>query len=592
MVFTVLAAVDLGGKCNFELTFPTLPTISELRSRIDEVMSKEAQLRRPPQAGPFRVHRAQVFDERMEMWVDLVASSQLEDYCQVYIFQKETPWHKDTPGRIPPPVKPAEGHYYTRSSSPPAFEGYSAPLYSDLQHREGSGSPYNGGGYGSPSRYEDGFSPRHAGANSPYSNGNGAGADDNPTKSEMTRFVYEELDQRKSRAVTLDEWVDFFDRLRLSGEGDRLTPATVEDLFRKKADKNEDGVVSFPEFQSFTEVYPKLVESMYFRTRRQAQETVRKDRLNSQYDQLSDAERRHDDARQAALDAETEGLGQQQKLDDLDREIQMAKEAERAADEEKRACHGDSEAARQRLREAKAEEAQAKENIKKREAQKRAAQRSVEGAEKKQMAQVGELDRLQRELDALMRRVQEKEREIQRQQEQLMAAQHEVDDARMKADEADDPALEDEARQRGEAVRMQEDDLKHYAAAENEKAGEHRNAQRNVVGLQQQKQQLEKDGQGAKAKEQQKKAAEQRAEKSAEDLRRAIERNETREAEEDVKRDEQEAKENELLQMEVRLREQREAVERKEEHLRTAHRDFTQETGRTSPQRGNLLHES
>ena len=289
MVFTVLAAVDLSGKCNFELTFPTLPTISELRARIDEVMAKEAQMRRPPQAGPFRVHRAQVFDERMEMWVDLVASSQLDDYCQVYIFQKESPWHKDTPGRIPPPTKPADGAYYARSSSPPAYEGYTAPLYSDLQFREGStgGSPYNsGGGYGSPSRqYDDGFSPRHAAYGNGNSNANG-NSDDTPTKSEIVRYVYEELDQRKSRGVTNQEWTDCFTRLRISGDGERLSAATVDDLFEKKADKNQDGVVSFPEFQGFSEVYPKLVESMYFRSRRVAQENRNKDRINSQYDQL------------------------------------------------------------------------------------------------------------------------------------------------------------------------------------------------------------------------------------------------------------------------------------------------------------------
>eukprot|EP01064_Diplonema_japonicum_P029331 TRINITY_DN4714_c0_g2_i1.p1 TRINITY_DN4714_c0_g2~~TRINITY_DN4714_c0_g2_i1.p1 ORF type:complete len:577 (+),score=220.34 TRINITY_DN4714_c0_g2_i1:86-1816(+) len=573
MVFTVLSACDLGGKCNFELTFPTVPTISELRERIDGVMSQEAALRRSPQAGQFSIHRAQVFDERMEMWVDLVASSQLEDYCQVYVFQKESPWHKDTPGRIPPPTRPVTSSsvpMYARSASPPPYgEGHHAPLYSDLRE----GSPYSAAR--SPYRGEQEFSPR--------SQAHSEGVD-NSSHMDKVKMVYDAMDTRNSRAVTLDEWAETFQKVRVSPTA--LTDATVDDLFHKKADRNEDGVVSFPEFQHFCEVYPKLLESLYFRLKRHGQDTLRQDKLKAQYDQLDDLEKRLDDARQEALDAEAEGLANQQKIDDFEAQQQQAKEDEQDALQAKNLAHTDSENARHAVRDAKQEEGIAKENIKKRDIAKRQAQRAVESQEKKAQAQQAELEKLRKELEVLQRRVADKESEISRQEENISNAERDVEEARSKALDHDDPSLEDEAKQRAQATQAADEDLKQCIANENEKTAAHRNAQRGVSQAAQAKSQAEKEAQAAKIREEQKKKLEQRAERAVEDQKRAVQRNEEKDLEAETKRHEQEEKENDLLQMEVRLREQREAVERKEEHLRGAHRDFSQEAGRNSP-RGN-----
>ena len=565
MVFTVLAAVDLGGKCNFELLFHMLPTISELRQRIDEVMAKEAALRRPPQAGPFRIHRAQVFDERMEMWVDLVASSQLEDYCQVYVFQKESPWHKDTPGRIPPPVKPVDGTPFghARSSSPPAYQDHAAPLYADLPFREGSGSPYA-------------HSPQHVQPEAEVSN------------ADKARAVYEEMDTQKNRAVTSVEWGAFFERTRLC-QDNCLTADTLEDLFNQKADRNEDGIVTFPEFQSFGELYPKTLESMYYRLRKVEQEKVRQDRLQSQYDQLvcfahlckhthtrahprstqEDAQKRLDDSRQAALEAESEALDNQAKIDEAERDIESAREAEKAAAEDKKAAHDDTEAQRKKVREARAEEAAAKEEVKKADAAKRQAQRSVDVAEKKREGQEKELEKLNRELEMLMRRVEDKQKEIEKQQTAIADTGRAVEEAQQKAGQAEDPQAESAARERGDAAKAEDEELKRFVDAEAEKTQQHRETQRSTAQAQQQKSALEQQAQQQKASEHQRKAAEQRAEKAVEDVRKAVDASEAREADEDAKRFEEEEKENELVQMEVRLREQREAVEKKEQHLRT-----------------------
>ena len=290
-MFVALAAVDLGGKCNFELTFPIVPTITELRERVVSVCTAESAIRRP--AAPlFEFHRAQVFDERMDMWVDLVASSQLEDYCQLYIFQKESPWHKDTPGRIPPPIRPClhashpAGVAATpqRPSLSPAPAAAQHPGFSPVRERAVSGSV---AGYGSvaplpPPPQPQSVVPAYAEAASvaalaevpaghvPYA--------------DKVRGAYDEMDTMRQRAVSLEDWKAAFERLRLTSVTG-LTEETVLDLFAK-ADRDEDGIVSYVEFQAFAEVYPKMVDSLHFRARRHKHEVVRKQRLESQEDLL------------------------------------------------------------------------------------------------------------------------------------------------------------------------------------------------------------------------------------------------------------------------------------------------------------------
>jgi len=596
MVFTVLVAVDLAGKCNYELAFPSLPTINELRATIDETLAAEALIRRAPQAGQFRVHRAQVFDERMEMWVDLVASSQLEDYIQIYIFQKETVYHKDTPGRIPPPMKPvgASSPMYRRSASPPQFETHNAPLYADLAASplQGAGSPYMPVVAGvSPARthyHQDAYSPLHAAALAEQRDAASVPPALEPTMSEKVRSVFDEMNVSRSRTVTPEEWSEFYAKVRLAGDdNDKLTGATVDDLFTEKADRNEDNLVSFPEFQQFADVYPKLVDALYFRAKKVGKEKVRADRMEALYAQQDALEKNLDGARQAALDAESEGLTTQQNLDDLAQQVEDAKDSEKAAADARNDAHKATEDVRGSVRQAKQEEAAAKDVVKKRDVAKRTETRKVEIAEKKADAQNKELEKLNRELEALRKRLADKENEIMKQTEAMQAADMDVDAAKQKALEADDTQPDEDLKNKQDATKAAEDELKEALAAENEQAGALRAAQRETADLQHKQAQLEKENAGQKAKEAQKKAAEDRAEKVLDDHKKAVERNEAREADEAAKAEEEERKENELLSLEVRLREQRDAVEKKEEHLRSAHAEFSAESGRAgSPGRG------
>ena len=90
-----------------------------------------------------------------------------------------------------------------------------------------------------------------------------------------------------------------------------------------------------------------------------------------------------------------------------------------------------------------------------------------------------------------------------------------------------------------------------------------------------------------RAREAQKKAALERATKALDEHEKVLEALRTKDRDLQDRRDAEEAKENEILDGEVRLREQRDCMEKKEEALRNAHNDFTSEAGRAaSPARG------
>eukprot|EP00756_Hemistasia_phaeocysticola_P052052 Hpha_TRINITY_DN27246_c0_g1::TRINITY_DN27246_c0_g1_i1::g.140681::m.140681 len=96
MVFTVLVGVNLNGNCNFKLSFPARPSVAELRARVERDLVLEAKSRRP--GVPFVVRGLQVFDERVGVWVDLLAAVQLDDSCQINVLQNEC---RDLPDYIP-----------------------------------------------------------------------------------------------------------------------------------------------------------------------------------------------------------------------------------------------------------------------------------------------------------------------------------------------------------------------------------------------------------------------------------------------------------------------------------------------------------
>lgn len=567
MPFNVLAAADLSGKCNYEISFHALPTVPELRERVEVVLGAEAAVRRPPQAGPFQIHRVQVFDERMEMWVDLVASSQLEDYCQVYLFQKESPYHRDTPGRIPPPVKPTALVSATHStqprqygSAPPSTVGSAVP------------PPFVGAGTFAPA------APPAVG--SIPARGHSPGA---ATHGEKVRAVFAWLDLGRRRRVSVEDWQASFEKVRLCGDApgasNRFDPATVEDLF-KKADRDGDDIVTPDELQHFCEIYPKLLDSVYYRIQAADLEAARAQRLDAERRRLDDLESQLNAAQDGAAQADRDAEDKKRAVDDADANIGNAKANEEAAARDKDAAHAATEDVRGKLMQTKKDLQTTRDAGRGREAEKRKMQGLVDTAEKKQKAVEADRDRAERAVELLKKQLAQAEEDLRKQEGNVDAAKDGVDQAKQKYQDSLDPAAERDLEDKQGAVNGLEGDLKGAQDEEARLAKNLRDVQRAAQQVAAQKAAAEREAGRLSALADQRRNAEQAAQRAADGQREAIAGLEGEDKVAEAKRTEDEERENELLNQEVRLREQREVVERQEARLRTAHRDFTHDIGR------------
>nr|6SJQ_A Chain A, Flagellar pocket-related cytoskeletal protein [Trypanosoma brucei] len=109
MAFLVQVAADIfNNKVNFELSFPSRPSISELTRSAETAFSNEISLRRPDNVPSHKFHSSKIkmYDEELNKWVDLIREDQLTDYCQLYVFQPPNEWHKESQKEIPPAMKP------------------------------------------------------------------------------------------------------------------------------------------------------------------------------------------------------------------------------------------------------------------------------------------------------------------------------------------------------------------------------------------------------------------------------------------------------------------------------------------------------
>eukprot|EP01060_Flectonema_neradi_P035463 TRINITY_DN6533_c3_g1_i1.p1 TRINITY_DN6533_c3_g1~~TRINITY_DN6533_c3_g1_i1.p1 ORF type:complete len:609 (+),score=160.92 TRINITY_DN6533_c3_g1_i1:55-1881(+) len=598
MVFTVLCAVDFHAKCNFELVFPGVPSISELREKVETVLSAESALRRPAgvPVAPFIAHRVQVFDERMEMWVDLVSTSQLADYCQIYVFQRESPWHKDTPGRIPPPVKPFSpgGDIYSIHRpvpiSPPVASG--SPLVMPVTMVDPISNHVNV----SPTRQRPTYSmpppvvlptPPPPAPVIPMS----MEYDVLPeliTHSEKVRVVYDELDARKARTVSYDDWSTLFTRLRLTSPDGPFTDETVHDLFHKKADRNEDGYVSFSEFQVFSEMYPKLLDSMYFRCRDQVQHDLRSQNMEQARMLQQELEKRRDEAQDELADSENQIEAAEENNRAANDAVEAAKDVEKDARAQKDAAHSETEDVRSKLRDAQGERDRAKEGVRQKDSALRCAVRGVDTAVKKEKSTENDLDKAKRELERLQKLVENQMKEVERQQQLVADAGQAIETAKSKVHDQESAKGEAESELAAAQEKVQEIDgeLKQAMEAESKLAQAHRDTVKEVNQAQAHKTQEDQDLSKLKTKELQRKAALERAIRSLEDHEKVLSALEDKDRDMIDRRAQEEARENEILEQEVRLREQRETMERKEEALRNAHQDFTTDIGRVSPTRG------
>lgn len=316
-MFVVQVAADIfGNKLNFELSFPSRPTVQEITRASEAAFSAEIANTRAENVPPhtFHVAKIKIYDEDKSKWVDLLGEGQLVDYCQLYAFQPENPWHKETQKPIPPATKPPVAASPTPSRS--VAGGAAAPSASrPVTSTSSALAPYTGG------RSEPSSSRRPYGASAGVG-GNGSTAlviprgNVDASPEEKLRVVFSEFDIKSARMIDLDDFKAGFHNMSLD-----FSSATVEDLF-ERADVNHDHRISYSEFERFARMYPIMTDCLYFRSKAFWEEEQLKKEIQAEVEAAAKSE--------VVLDSA------QRSLESAEGEVANAQNAVKAADEDLR----------------------------------------------------------------------------------------------------------------------------------------------------------------------------------------------------------------------------------------------------------------
>ena len=125
----------------------------------------------------------------------------------------------------------------------------------------------------------------------------------------QVRRLFDDFDIRKVRSLDMETFVAGFRRLNVG-----FSSATVQDLF-EKADTNQDRVVSLGEFQRFGEMYPTMVDCVYYRAKDYWTEVAQKDAVE-------EAKRLLDELRSREAAARAAHAAAQQETDAADHKLQ------------------------------------------------------------------------------------------------------------------------------------------------------------------------------------------------------------------------------------------------------------------------------
>eukprot|EP01064_Diplonema_japonicum_P028293 TRINITY_DN4305_c0_g1_i1.p1 TRINITY_DN4305_c0_g1~~TRINITY_DN4305_c0_g1_i1.p1 ORF type:complete len:612 (+),score=214.28 TRINITY_DN4305_c0_g1_i1:63-1838(+) len=246
-MFSILAAADLfGTKLNYEICFNSQPSLQDLQRRVEHVFTQEGNVRRPPgDPTVFAIQRLQVFDEKVELWVDLLSATQITQMCQIYAFQPETQFHKEIQSKLPPATK--------------------APAVSEPSlHRPAATVPASP--YSALHSYSQPFTPTPAPAPAPAAAilptsvlAIPADPSIGVTYEDKVRTVFDEIDSRKTGVALLTDFSALLNTLRIDVPPG-ISPASF-------FGKDLDTTVSYAEFQKFGEAYPTLLDAMVNRCR-------------------------------------------------------------------------------------------------------------------------------------------------------------------------------------------------------------------------------------------------------------------------------------------------------------------------------------
>ncbi|KAJ9473237.1 flagellar protein essential for flagellar pocket biogenesis [Diplonema papillatum] len=629
MVFTVLTAADVHAtKLNFELDFAAQPPLAEFEGRVTAVFAHEASLRRPPGVpnAPFQIHRMQVFDDRTEQWNDLTAGTQLVDYCQVYVFQKESAWHREVQSKIPPAVKapalsapparpeppfpgpppppgagfahPPPGVLVAAAAAPPPFPPLPAsvpagpPTYANLPAASVPGPLSVHAAQGSALMHASHAAEaamarevanaemealsatvamRGAAAGLPLQLPLDPGAE--VPFDQKVKVVFDSLGTPPS----LSAFTAACERVRID-----LPHDTTAVLFHK-ADANQDGLLSLQEFVRFGETYPTLLDSMFYRYSDHVIDVTQQQAINAAKRMIAQLRDRESEARVAAVQAQRETEEQGHRLRQQAAEVMACEQREADANAVLHAAQAEVHRCAQELAHARAELMHARENEQLKQAVLVDHQRVSEGVQLKVRAYEADCQRAEGRLKEIERLLMDQQREVERQRECCMQARTELITVQAAEQQAADGVRDAEIATRltADALSQLEGVMGVSQQRESECHALLRAAKEELLRSVADRDREERELALAREREELRAHAEREAAKACDLQQEHAQRLEHENLEHNVRRRQAEDKERPLLEQEVRLRLQRETLEAEEARLRTEHKQFHSATGRT-----------
>jgi hypothetical protein len=543
-MFVVQVAADIfSSKTNFELQFPSRPTLPELIRATETAFSNEIALRRPDGVPPhsFHVAKLKFYDEDRNKWVDLLSEAQLADYVQCYAFQPENQWHKETQREIPAAVRPPTNVApYTNS-------------------RSGASTPYQP--YPSSATYQPAAAlPQKAVVAQPLTSTMSRDA----TQDEKVRTVFQEFDHKNHRMIDMDDLMQGFRTLGLE-----FTTATMNDLFQK-GDLNNDGRISYSEFERFANLYPIMIDCLFYRTKAFWDDQNMQREIEAEHAAVRDArnlvaqaEQQLRNAQKAVEDATRDVMNCEADIKDRnDRVRQFAKDLDQAQRDKERAMKEkydkESEVMAQRDRERQARQIQ------------QDAAREVEKSERRSSGLQIEAQKADEKVKLLQAQLAEAQRLFDRAAGAARQAQQETDVAHSRAQEAarQADALARELPRFDDALRQAESNAALALERVREIESLTRDVAREIEEIQRRREAIERQAAAGKDHENNMAQEVAHAKRNADERERLAKAREAELLEQQRQRQLLTQQERQLIEQELRLREQRESLEQKENVLR------------------------
>eukprot|EP01064_Diplonema_japonicum_P021284 TRINITY_DN30818_c0_g1_i1.p1 TRINITY_DN30818_c0_g1~~TRINITY_DN30818_c0_g1_i1.p1 ORF type:complete len:701 (+),score=155.30 TRINITY_DN30818_c0_g1_i1:41-2143(+) len=638
MVFTVLAAADIfSTKLNYEFDFPVQPTLAEFQSRVDSVFGMEAVIRKPANvpSAAFLIHRMQIFDDKTDRWNDLVSGTQLLDYCQVYIFQKETAWHKEVQSKIPPAVKapsvPQVSLAVPVAAAPPpaTFPPLPAVISAQPLPATATYTSLSAGSLGAGTSLgaagTSGFLPSAAlhalpaAAPVPASVASAtvAAAALNPVpvasalapslaslaapapvlenlvpqvvhSLPMPEAMPEECTFDSKVRATFDAFGHVIDyeafATTLAKVRVDLLDETVRDIF-SKADADMNGLLSFGEYQRFAEGYPTLLDSLFYRINDHTIDIQQQDSVAAAKRMVSTLRERESDARVAAVQCQREAEEQVHRLRQQEAEVLACEAREADGKAVLEASVHEVERAQTDVATGRHEVVKAKENEQLKQMAHLDTQRNVELASNKLRTLENDTLRAEERKCEIERLLLEQQKEVDRHRDLSLQARTELVARQTAEQQAADAVRNAEmgSKLATETLQQLESGLSTAQARERDCSqlliAVREELARNMVARDNEELEL----QACKEREAVKVALEGEASRACDAQHEHAQMLEKENLEHNVRRRQTEEKERPLLEQEVRLRLQRQNLEAEEARLRDDHRSFHSTMGRAGP---------